>query len=180
MDIKVIGCEYVSWIYVASWQDVTKQIINLRVPDWPENFCSGFASDCICSLIYISRLNGLGNLPLKKKLHVSVRGRPVIRTAFYWPNCLFSEYLEWMLWEAVVTNYNTQEFVIGTLSKYVCSRFLSQVISVSILLWLHPGRPEYRCSITGGCRRFPSLPRLSHLDPQSKLCGRCWLLFPWG
>ena len=55
MDIKVVGCEYVSWIYVASWQDVRKQIINLRVPDCPETFCLGFASDCIFSLIYISR-----------------------------------------------------------------------------------------------------------------------------
>jgi hypothetical protein len=36
-----------------------------------------------------------------------------------------------------VTNYNTQEFIIGTISKYVCSRFLSRVISVSILLRLY-------------------------------------------
>ena len=61
-----------------------------------------------------------------------------------------------------MTNYNTQEFIIGSISKYVCSRFLSRVISVSILLRLRPGRPEYRCSITGGCRRFFSLPHLSH------------------
>jgi len=85
-----------------------------------------------------------------------------------------------MLWEAVLTNYNTQEFIIGTISKYVCSPFLSRVISVSILLRLHPGRPEFRCSITGGCRRFFSLPHLWHLDPHSLLFRRYWLLFPWG
>jgi len=55
MNIKVIGCEYVIWIYVASWQDVTKQIINLRIPDCPETFCLRFVSDFIVSLIYISR-----------------------------------------------------------------------------------------------------------------------------
>jgi hypothetical protein len=54
MDIKVIGCEYVSWIYLTSWQDVTKQIINLRVPDCTLTFCLGFASDCVFIPVYIS------------------------------------------------------------------------------------------------------------------------------
>jgi hypothetical protein len=92
MDIKVTGYEYVIWIYVASWQDVTKQIINLRIPDCPETFCLRFASDCIFSLIYISRWNGLGNLALEKCCHFQDVA-DIIRTAFYWPNCLFSEYL---------------------------------------------------------------------------------------
>lgn len=52
-----------------------------------------------------------------------------------------------------MTNYNIQEFIIGTINKYVCSRFLSRVISVSILSRLRHGRPESRFSITGGRRR---------------------------
>ena len=79
-----------------------------------------------------------------------------------------------------MTNYNTQEFIIGTIGKYVCSRFLSRVISVSILLTLRAGRPEYRCSITGGCRIFFSLPHLSHLDPHNLLFRRYCLPLPVG
>jgi hypothetical protein len=54
MDIKDVGCEYLSWIYLASWQDATKQVINLRVPDCPETFCLRFASDCLFGLITTS------------------------------------------------------------------------------------------------------------------------------